>query len=225
MQTRREYHAHLLSKMNIIQQKHLALLFHNYKLVFDLIMRQRLWSVLKLEDQMMKLDRVQMVRLEKVMSFVSESSAKKLVQMGVDPMLITSHNQSDLIRFMEMKDLFENRQVPIQWGPGNHGCPELNLYKHWEKHIETDPTEQSKWSVILDDLTVESYGNYAIKSFYQMSDVIVHTNGKFVYLSGFVGSVFVVGRLDKGVFGISSAYVAETDKCGRHNGKCFVLNF
>lgn len=138
--------------------------------------------------------------------------------------LVNEKNIKLLLKFIDYKTLFENRLVPINWGPGNHESIDINIEKHYCKHILS--SEGFCWKEIISDLSLKSYRDYAINSFYSMSKVIVHTDGSRVYLSGFVGNIFIIGRFHGDSFGLSSCYYVESgEKPGRMSGLCFNLNF
>jgi len=208
----------------------LSELFHQHRPIFDLIANRKLWALtsLKISSLTKYEDKSYLIRMNKVLSFVSADDLDRLLKANINPHLITPLNKSDLICLLDMRESFESRSVCIQWGPGNHGDPDLNLERHWHKHVEPDNSERPYWSKVLPDLTdPNSYGSYAVESFYQMTDVMVHTSGVGAHLSGFVGNIFIVGRLDHQVFGLSSAYVVLTSdkKGGRMKTKCFDLAF
>ena len=142
---------------------------------------------------------------------------------------ITQLNVVNLYKFVSNYDNFRDGLVPIAWGPGNNKDSLINAIKHYEKHTlynqnkEYDD-EYLKWRYILsnNDLYIE----YPVKYFYKMKDVMVHTNGKGVYLSGFYHNVFIVGRYEGDTFGISSCYyVKSRRKPGREINRVFDINF
>ena len=136
---------------------------------------------------------------------------------------ITTHNIRQIYQFVCMEKDFTQGKIPIQWGPGNHTDQLTNLQAHFVKHVETDP-ERANWSGILSKPDLESYESYAVNLFYKMRDIIVHSNGRHVYLSGFCQNVFIVGRFDGETFGISSCYYVESGvKRGRESDMCFRL--
>lgn len=138
---------------------------------------------------------------------------------------VSIHNVKDILQFVEQERLFCTKQIPISWGPGNHKNSEINIQRHYEKHV-LDPVEGVFWHSILQPANRDTYAAYAINAFYKMKRVIVHSNGRYVYLSGFVDKVFIVGRFDDQKFGISSCYyVSEGEKKGRWNDICFEINF
>lgn len=149
---------------------------------------------------------------------------------------VTQFNVKDLYKFISNIDQFINGSVNIQWGPGNNRYPNINSIKHYKKHVDSSYeqhylNEYQDWEQLGDKLSVDfndcpMYINYAIDKFYQMSDVMVHTNGKGVYMSGFVMNVFIVGRYDKDTFGISSCYYVKSRKrMGRETDRVFDVTF
>ena len=133
---------------------------------------------------------------------------------------ITEHNVYKL--FLYSKDIENNFGLNIKWGPGNHKNITDNITNHFKKHVLSE--EGKYWLKILDSLDCKSYEKYAIESFYKMKDIIIHTDGTKVYLSGFYGNVFIIGRYHNNVFGISSCYYVESgEKLGRYKGFCLKL--
>jgi hypothetical protein len=117
-------------------------------------------------------------------------------------------------------EYFQNKKLSVQWGPGNNKTKKENVYKHYLKHALSD--ENQFWELILNDINCESYMKYTIGIFYKLSRVLIHTNGTNVYMSGFYNNVFVVGRYEGDVFGISSCYYIESgEKLGRWKNVCY----
>ena len=122
-----------------------------------------------------------------------------------------------------IKDIENNFNFNIKWGPGNHKNIAININEHFKKHVLSE--EGKYWFKILDKIDYTSYQKYAIDSFYKMKKVIIHTNGVDVYLSGFYGNIFIIGRYDNNIFGISSCYYVESgEKLGRYKGLCLQLS-
>lgn len=72
------------------------------------------------------------------------------------------------------------------------------------------------------DVEHGTYVQSPVDLFYYMRDVIVHSNGRGTYMSGFYGNLFVVGRYCGETFGISSFYhVPLGVKEGRLKDLCF----
>ena len=146
---------------------------------------------------------------------------------------ITEHNAYKLF----LKDIDKNFEPNIKWGkdsfristgyvyvfrPGNHKNITDNICAHFKKHVLSD--ESKYWKKILDNISCRSYIKYAIDSFYKMKNKIIHTNGFDVYLSGFHGNVFIIGRYNDDKFGISSCYYVKSGKkLGRYEGLCLQL--
>ena len=137
---------------------------------------------------------------------------------------INKKNINLVLEFISNESAFINKQIKIEWGPGNHGEINLNINKHYEKHVLSN--EGNHWKNLLANMNSESYANYAIDNFYKMKKVMVHSNGVNAHISGFYGNVFIIGRYHEGVFGISSCYYVESGvKQGRLNNFCFDLEF
>jgi len=134
---------------------------------------------------------------------------------------ITEYNIDKLCLYI--KDIENNFNFNIKWGPGNHKNIAININEHFKKHVLSE--EGKYWFKILDKIDYTSYQKYAIDSFYKMKKVIIHTNGVDVYLSGFYGNIFIIGRYDNNIFGISSCYYVESgEKLGRYKGLCLQLS-
>lgn len=137
---------------------------------------------------------------------------------------ITAYNASLLYKFCCDEEKFVKHNVPIKWGPGNHPDRQSNIEAHYLKHVCTYP-ESEFWAQTLSINSWQTYEKYATESFYKMSNIIVHSNGRNVYLSGFYGNVFIIGRYNGNEFGISSCYYVESgEKQGRLADACFVLS-
>ena len=138
---------------------------------------------------------------------------------------VTKKNICDLLKYLDNEQKFLLHEIPISWGPGNHGDIDINIREHHKKHVIDDKKESQEWGK-FGVKTLQEYKDYAVNNFYLMSNVIVHTDGCYVYLSGFYGNVFIVGRYDNDVFGISSSYYVESgEKPGRYKCKCFDMYF
>lgn len=134
---------------------------------------------------------------------------------------INMHNVKNLLLFVRDENDFIRGKKIIEWGRGNYKSVEENIKKHYEKHVLNED-EGIYWG----NVDCDDYEKYAIDNFYKMENVIVHSNGRYVYLSGFYGDVFIVGRYDDGVFGISSCYHVDGGvKNGRYKDYCFGIDF
>jgi hypothetical protein len=135
---------------------------------------------------------------------------------------ITVHNILLIYKFICEEKFFIEEKKEIMWGPGNHKIIDANIEAHYIKHVKTYP-ESLHWN----NINLDDYKNYAINSFYKMRNVVVHSNGKHVYLSGFYDNVFIIARYgDDSVLGISSCYYVESGvKPGRMMDKCFEIIF
>lgn len=126
---------------------------------------------------------------------------------------VTIHNARDILRFID-------NPIPVpEWGPGNFGDVTINQIEHYNKHILSEEGEY--WKTICPNLTLEWYINYPISNFHKMTNVVVSSNGKYTYYSGFVDNVFIVGRYEGDKFGISPCYyVVDGEKPGRYVDRC-----
>lgn len=133
---------------------------------------------------------------------------------------ITEYNVYKLSLYL--KDINKFSNLNIKWGPGNHKDVNNNINEHFNKHVLSD--EGKHWSKILESRNSKSYEQYAIKSFNKMKNIIIHTDGVNVYLSGFYNNIFIIGRYDNNTLGISSCYHVKTgEKSGRYKGLCLEL--
>jgi|SRR5579872_547403 len=102
-------------------------------------------------------------------------------------------------------------------GSWNHSTPESNLKAHYEKHIK-NPLEDWERYINLprSQITPQIYHNFALETSTKMTNVMVHTNGCKVYLSGVYQRVLIIGRLDLNLqLGISSCYVITNESFER----------
>lgn len=160
----------------------------------------------------------ELVKLNKIAQSVSLQSVIELFDL-INYRQITKFNANKLLLFMNNTNNFNNHKIKIKWGPGNYG--DDNVQQYYCKHVLSD--EGIHWKHILNN---EDYRRFAVNIFYKMKDVIVHTNGTNVWLSGFYCKYFIIGRFDDDVFGISSCYYVEnSQKPGRYNGFCFDMSF
>jgi hypothetical protein len=205
------YHIH---QLNISQFcNFLILFFRNIKLA-EFVLFKKMYMLFNW-DNLDEYNENELIKLYKLCKVVSLESAIKLVVYDN----ITIYNTRDILLFLRDKNKFINKEVDIKWGPGNHGNPIDNVKKHYIKHILSD--EGIYWN----NISLCDYEKFAIDSFYKMERIIVHTNGRNVYLSGFYGNIFIVGRYDGDVFGLSSCYYVENgEKKGRYKGMCFKIS-
>ena len=155
---------------------------------------------------------------------------------------ITEYNVNKLSLYL--RDINKFNKLNIKWGPGNHKSITNNINEHFNKHVLSEEGEH--WHKILNKMnckstnsanknccildkgnlkvSLKSYEKYAIDSFNKMKNVIIHTDGVNVHLSGFYNNIFIIGRYDNETFGISSCYYVETgEKSGRYKGLCLKL--
>lgn len=133
---------------------------------------------------------------------------------------VTERNINKLALYL--KDIDKFKSLNVKWGPGNHKNVINNINEHFNKHLLSE--EGKHWNKILSNIDCKSYEKYAIDSFHKMKNVIIHTDGVNVHLSGFHNNVFIIGRYHNDIFGISSCYYVETgEKSGRYKGLCMNL--
>lgn len=133
---------------------------------------------------------------------------------------LTKHNVADIVRYYyEYNKLRIN---VVEWGPGNHIDINTNIEEHYIKHVlSNDSNESIYWRHIS---SFEEYKIEAQNMFQNMERVVIHSNGKLTYMSGFHKKYFIVGRYHHGVFGISSCYyVPSGEKLGRYIDQCIKL--
>jgi len=215
---------YFFSKLSSPQISQFITYYYQNKQLTEYILSKKLYNILNCS---IDLENYDLNKLNLLANNIPIHQAILLCQTSAN---ITKYNANDILKFIHDKENFINKKIKIEWGPGNHKDPKLNLIEHYQKHVlskETVPfNELAHWKSLLTDPTCESYGKYAIESFYKMQNVIVHSNGTHVYLSGFYGTVFIIGRYNGDVFGISSCYVVESgEKNGRFKYKCFDISF
>jgi len=128
---------------------------------------------------------------------------------------ITEYNANKLL-------LYLGNKINVKWGPGNHKNITNNINQHFDKHVLSE--EGKYWVKLLDKIDCKSYEQYAIDSFHKMKNIIIHTDGINVYLSGFYNNIFIIGRYHDNIFGISSCYYVKSgEKLGRYKGLCLQL--
>jgi len=217
------YKSHILKNLNELQYFNFLMLFFQNRNLAEFIFLKKLYNVLYLKN-LYQYHPDELIKLNKLFnsSFISLKIIKLSSEMiyKINYHHINKHNIHNLL--LIIRDFCCNQQINIVWGPGNHDNPINNLKQHYKKHILSD--EGIYWKDLI--FNINDYKNYAINSFYKMKKVIVHTNGKHIYLSGFYGNVFIIGRYHEYVFGISSCYyVVNGEKPGRYKNKCFDIVF
>jgi len=208
--------------------KFLLLLNSGLEAKATMILSKKLFNLFNLPHNIIKkYTNTELIKISSLESIISLSQITLILEY-VDLQSITKHNIVDLYKYVSNIDKFKKGEVPISWGPGNNGCSHLNAVEHYKKHAKYNQnnigtiyeTEYLEWEKIIED--GELYSDYPITHFYKMRDVIVHTNGRGVYLSGFYGCVFIVGRYNGDTFGISSCYYVKSGrKLGREINKVF----
>lgn len=135
---------------------------------------------------------------------------------------LTTSNVKSLLALQSQACWGLNKKV--SWGVGNHASVEENIEAHYQKHV-LDPEEGKYWH----DLGVsklEEYRDYATQHFKkeEMERICLHTNGVEVYVSGFLGKVFLIARYTVEGLSISSCYyVLSGEKPGRLQKSALVL--
>jgi len=214
------YHTILLQKLTQHQITSLTNLFHTNVTLAQYILSKKFYNTLHLPYLTCPLHHLS--RINSLLDVISATDLALLLSHIQNPHLITFQNYKDILRFIALKTAFESHSYPICWGTGNHTNSSTNVEEHYKKHV-LDEEEGVHWRFVK---SVADYQAFAVNNFYKMKDVYIHSHGKFVYLSGFHGNVFVVGRFDGDVFGISSCYYVETGrKEGREKGSCMVFAF
>lgn len=223
------YKTHLLSFLPSDKAESFLLLIVQSPEKILHILRKRLFVLF---DRPELLERYNCRQLSKIagLSTIIPLANLATVLEKVDLCKITKHNVKDLYKFVSNSLDFSEGRVRIVWGPGNNRYSSLNSVKHYRKHSEYDGEESYcleylQWEK-MDMNDYPTYSEYALDSFYKMKDVLVHTNGRGVYLSGFHGNVFIVGRYNGDEYGISSCYYTDTPrKLGRELDAVFSLDF
>lgn len=235
-----EYKTHLLSFLEPIHiEAFLKLVQIGDPSIVTFILSKKLFALLELES-------IELVvgysfdNLKKISTLCHAERLSNIIVVlqRVDILKTTEYNIKDLYKYVSNVNNFISGKVPIQWGPGNNKHPQLNAYNHCIKHTECNSDyahEHTEWeqihkSKVKFNNIADLYNNHAVKCFYKMTDVIVHTNGRGVYMSGYYTTanikIFIVGRYDKNVFGISSCYcVSPYKKLGRHSDKVLDIVF
>jgi hypothetical protein len=134
--------------------------------------------------------------------------------------LVTKHNILCIENFLHNLHKFRERKINIKWGSGNNKDINTNILLHYNKHTVDSLEENEQWKKFYNgDISLEMYKKFPMKYFYQMKKIILHSNGKEVYISGFYNNFFIVGRLNESteLFSISSCYyVVNGEKKGRY---------
>jgi hypothetical protein len=112
--------------------------------------------------------------------------------------------------------LTSDNSFNVEWGSGNHKSKKENVNAHYTKHVLS--SEGDHWANLISK-DKQSYERYAIDSFNKLKKVLVHTDGKNIYISGFLGNIFTIGRYYGDKFKLSSCYYVESgEKMGRYKG-------
>lgn len=217
-----KYKYHLISKLTNSQYNNFLELFIKNKNSATYILFKKLYSLFDIPN-LETYTESELLKLNKITKLIPLKSAVDLFE-NINRTHITERNVTKLLSYLSDINDFKNNKINVKWGPGNHGNVENNIKKHFIKHVQSD--ERIYWESILEEINSDSYAQYAIDNFYKMKNVIIHTDGCNVYLSGFHNNIFIIGRYHDNVFGISSCYHVEGGKKpGRYSGLCYELNF
>ena len=175
------------------------------------VLAKKLYNLLECPDILLKYTHKELKKLSRLIECSSAYSlCRVLTKVPLDK--LTTKNVKDLYKYIRDFNDFYSGTLCVGWGPGNNKYPEVNALQHMRKHY-TDPLQHNN-----------TYVQCPIDVFYYMRDVIVHSNGRGTYLSGFYNNTFVVGRYEGDVFGISSCYYVESGiKDGRLKDYCFCM--
>jgi hypothetical protein len=136
---------------------------------------------------------------------------------------VTIYNIKDIIRYLNEYNYLIDGKISINWGPGNNKDIQDNILNHYNKHILSE--EGKNW-ITSNNKTLDWYTNFPLENFTKMEKIVIHTDGKKTYLSGFYGKIFIVGRYCGDKFGISSSYyVPDGEKKGRYANSCIKLSY
>jgi hypothetical protein len=220
-----KYKQNRLSKLSTLQIDNLIIGFSLNKSLTEYIFKNRFDKLFDFSfDFINKYTYGELLKLYKLTEFIDfEDLIKIYSKPNINISNITKHNAKLILMYINNESNFINRKIEIDWGPGNHGNKEKNIEEHYNKHLLS--SEIIHWSNILQTISIDYYKQYAINSFYKMKKVMIHSNGKNVHLSGFYGNVFIIGRYNKGIFGLSSCYyVHDGEKGGREKDLCFTID-
>jgi len=214
---------HLLTKLTYTQYYNFLELFNKNKEQAEYILFKKLYKLFDTND-LDEYKEKELIKLYKITEIITLTYAIQLFR-KINYQNLTVHNAKKLLLFLRDENDFKTNKLNVEWGPGNNNNNSDNIKNHFNKHVLSND-EGTYWKTILSEINYDTYANFAINVFYKMINVIVHTDGTKVYLSGFYGNVFIVGRYHNDTFGISSCYYVENgEKNGRYNGICFELKF
>lgn len=218
--TNQQYKYHHIKNLTNLQFYNFLILFFRNNKIAEFILFKKLYALFDLTNLYIYTEN-ELIKLNKISKNIPLELSTKIFN-KIPCRNINTRNIDNLLLFLKDEDKFKNKKININWGPGNCKNPIDNIRKHYNKHILSD--EGKYWKLILGENG--SYQKYAIDAFYKMKNVIIHSNGKNVYLSGFFNNIFIVGRYNNDIFGISSCYYVENGvKKGRYNDICFELSF
>jgi len=212
----KQYKYHLLSSLTTLQYENFIIQFHNNIKQTEYILFNKLYSLFDIND-LKSYNNRELIKLHKISQKIGIYDAIKIFDKVILRNNISYYNVNKLLLYLNDEDNFRNKTIDIKWGPGNHKNINDNVKYHYIKHVLS---KDEQW----DNISEEEYQQYAIDTFYKITNYLVHTDGKNVYLSGFYNNVFIIGRYHNNIFGISSCYyVKNGQKNGRYNGLCFKI--
>lgn len=192
-----KYKLHLIGYLTIKQYDNFRLMFYRNPKQAEYILIKKMY--LLFDIQLKNYNPQELIKLYKIAQRVGIFEAVKLFK-KFNYNMITIYNADKFLLYLRDLDNFKN----ISWGPGNHKNINDNVTNHYIKHVLS--SEYKYWKFIHNE---GEYKQYAIDAFYKMIKIIIHTDGKNVYLSGFYNHVFIIGRYHNDTFGISSCYYVE----------------
>ncbi len=222
LETNKHYKSNLINKLTLQQYNNFLQLFFENKIQTEQLLFKKLFNLFD-SNNLGTYNYKQLIKLNNIANHVGLEDAIRLFN-KINYQKINKYNAKNLLLYLNDEDKFKCGKINIDWGPGNHGNINNNIAQHFIKHVLSEEGEY--WKTLLTEINYDNYKKYAIDAFYKMKNVIVHSNGFDVYMSGFYGNIFIIGRYHKWVFGISSCYYVESgEKHGRFNNYCFGIDF
>ena len=218
------YKRQLLKRISSVGQNNLVDLFHYNSSLALTIIEEKYYTLLNINIELLKnVNPTWVTKIKRISESISIYDTLWLFNKVTDINNITKNNAKFLMVFFEQYDNFKENKIEIKWGKGNHNDAETNLNEHYKKHLLSE--EGYMWKNVLDCMDVNSYKEYAIKSFYNMNNIVIHTDGNNIYISGFINKIFIVGKYSDNTFSISSCYYVESgEKKGRHKTSLYKID-
>lgn len=210
----------LISPLTIFQQISFRSLFDMNSVCAIYIITKRLYRLLRLPVDILRLYSCnELQRIYMLMEYTSQDNMLLLLKY-CKLSKITKYNINDLIRIIADHEDITNGVISVKWGKGNYANIETNIKQHYIKHVLSE--EGIYWKQVLPELTEYHYKFYTEKIFKRINKIVIHSNGRYVCLSGFYNNFFVVGKYEEGKFTISSCYyVVNGEKYGRYVDSCY----